>query len=281
VEQTLGVPIPYYLKVSLGGFRHIVDAMGGVEIDVDRRMDYDDNYAYLHIHLEPGLQHLDGTEALGFVRFRHDKMGDLTRIERQKKFMKAVMRQALSPEKRSRLPMVMRAVSQNVRTNLSLGDLKALSRLAQKVNLDQLEMVTLSTTIEQGRGTSYVVASPEQIAKVVNRVINQQGTMIEVVNGTDFSGLASETADKLRPLGFDVIFVGNSDTPVADTQVIYRRSARTQAENIVRTLACGKAVAATASTPASMVEGGTPSDIIVLLGADYLRLQYPHTAPGA
>ncbi|HHW14080.1 MAG TPA: LCP family protein, partial [Firmicutes bacterium] len=81
IEDLLGVKIDYHLLVDFKGFVEVVDSMGGVTVDVPKRMDYDDNAQDLHIHLAPGKQRLSGTEALGFVRYRSDGLGDVSLVD--------------------------------------------------------------------------------------------------------------------------------------------------------------------------------------------------------
>ena len=107
VEQLLGVDIAYYVRVDYEGFKSIVDTLGGVVIDVERRMFYEDKAQGLRIDLQRGLQRLNGEQALQYVRFRSDGMGDVSlvdpaggeyagRVERQLKFVRAMFKQALS-----------------------------------------------------------------------------------------------------------------------------------------------------------------------------------------
>jgi LCP family protein required for cell wall assembly len=95
VEGFLGVKIDQVVKVNYGGFVKIIDTLGGVRIDVENNMRYDDRAGNLHIDIKKGLQILDGRKSLEYVRFRHDKKGDLGRIERQQKFMEALREQGL------------------------------------------------------------------------------------------------------------------------------------------------------------------------------------------
>ncbi len=90
VEGFIGVKIDQVVKVDYGGFVDIIDTLGGVTIDVEKDMNYDDRRGNLHIHISKGSQVLDGRESLNYVRFRHDRKGDLGRIERQQKFLTAL-----------------------------------------------------------------------------------------------------------------------------------------------------------------------------------------------
>ena len=96
VGKLTGLPINYLITVNFRGFREIVDKLGGVWLDIDRRYyNHNDGSAasnYADINLQPGYQRLDGTNALAFVRFRHTD-SDLTRLARQQQFVRAMKEQ--------------------------------------------------------------------------------------------------------------------------------------------------------------------------------------------
>ncbi|MBI2944457.1 MAG: LCP family protein [Candidatus Wallbacteria bacterium] len=98
VEAYTGVKVDHHVVVNYELFERVVDLAGGVPIDVEKRMDYDDNAGGLHIHLMPGPQILDGVSAKGYVRFRHDAAGDFGRMKRQQKFAKAFLERLKSPK---------------------------------------------------------------------------------------------------------------------------------------------------------------------------------------
>ena len=97
VTNYLGEPILYYMIVDYDSFPAFVDMLGGVEIDVPKRMRYVDRAGGLDINIQPGLQTLDGKTALHFVRFRKDALGDIGRIQRQQQFLKAMLKKAYDP----------------------------------------------------------------------------------------------------------------------------------------------------------------------------------------
>jgi polyisoprenyl-teichoic acid--peptidoglycan teichoic acid transferase len=84
VEEVLGLPVDYYAIINLDVFQHVVDALGGVEVNVPYRMRYVDVAGGLDIDLQPGPQTLDGKRAGDFVRFRETVRGDYDRIDRVK-----------------------------------------------------------------------------------------------------------------------------------------------------------------------------------------------------
>lgn len=127
VEQFLGVPMDHYIIINMEGFQKIIDAIGGVDINVEKRMVYSDPWddnGGLHINLYPGQQHMDGKTAVTYVRYR-DEEGDIGRIKRQQKFMKAVMDKVLSPAIIPRIPSIIAEVFEAVKTDMSIRQLLA------------------------------------------------------------------------------------------------------------------------------------------------------------
>ncbi|MCK5218601.1 LCP family protein [bacterium] len=106
IENLLGLKIHYVVHLRYSGFIKLVDALGGVPLYVIKRMCYKDQAGGVNIDLEPGYQLLDGRQSLNYVRFRHDREGDIGRIRRQQKFLKAFMMQIM---RFSQLPRTCRA----------------------------------------------------------------------------------------------------------------------------------------------------------------------------
>lgn len=144
VSHTLnGVEVDRYVRVSTGAFRDLVDVVGGVEVFVPRVMKYDDNTQKLHIDLKPGLQTLSGKQAEGFVRFRHDDLGDIGRTQRQQMLMKALQKKFQNPLMLARLPEVFSVMQKHIDSNLSLGEMLALVQFGMQVKPNQFQMVML------------------------------------------------------------------------------------------------------------------------------------------
>lgn len=125
VESFLNVPINYYVLIDIQAFEKIIDAVGGVDIDVEKRMYYEDPWdddGGLYIDLQPGMQHMDGKTAITYVRYR-DEEGDIGRIKRQQNFMKAVMDKLVSPTIIPKLPAIVSAVSDSVETDMSVSEI--------------------------------------------------------------------------------------------------------------------------------------------------------------
>lgn len=128
LENFLGIQINNYVLVDFQGFIKLVDAIGGVDIDVEKPMQYADPYDGengLVINLQPGRQHMDGTTAIQYVRYR-DEEGDIGRVARQQKFMKAVFAKLRSASLLTRAPEIARTLYQSIETDLSVTDLASL-----------------------------------------------------------------------------------------------------------------------------------------------------------
>ncbi|WP_067933095.1 LCP family protein [Alicyclobacillus kakegawensis] len=122
VSQLLDVHIDNYALTHFGGLVKIINTLGGIRIDVPERMYYrtgDKEYGV--INLQPGVQTLNGAQALGFVRFRHDRLGDIGRTQRQQEFLKALSHKLMDPANIVRLPQLVREFWGTIDTDMSLA----------------------------------------------------------------------------------------------------------------------------------------------------------------
>ena len=125
VENLLGVNIDHYVIINTKSFAKIIDALGGIDIDVPKRMYYEDPWdddGGLIIDFKPGMQHMDGAKAITYVRYR-DEEGDLGRIRRQQDFIKACVDKMVSPAIIPKLPTIIREVMDSIQTDLSFRQL--------------------------------------------------------------------------------------------------------------------------------------------------------------
>ncbi|MBW0167331.1 MAG: LCP family protein [Vulcanococcus sp.] len=126
LSKLLSAKVDRYLVLNLKAVQRLADALGGVEVDVPKRMYYVDNSQGLYIDLYPGRQLLKGEALEGFLRFRHDELGDIGRMERQKLVLKEVFKKLANPAMATRLPELMTIAGKDVLTDLSPVDMGAL-----------------------------------------------------------------------------------------------------------------------------------------------------------
>ncbi|MFZ5814808.1 MAG: LCP family protein [Bacillota bacterium] len=133
VERLLGIEIDHWVILSFEGFTNVVNAVGGVEIDVEKRIYYEDPYdermgeGGLVIDIQPGLQTMDGLTALKYARFRADEEGDLGRMRRQQQVIKALIQKAATPAILAKLPQLIPAMASAVGTDLSVAEMLRLA----------------------------------------------------------------------------------------------------------------------------------------------------------
>lgn len=141
VENFLGIDIDHYVMIDTSSFVKIIDAIGGVDIDVEKRMFYEDPWddnGGLVIDLYPGQQHMDGKTAVTYVRYR-DSEGDIGRVQRQQAFMAACMDKVTSPEIVPRIPKIVREIIDAVETDMSLRQLLELAGSLKAAQQNGLE----------------------------------------------------------------------------------------------------------------------------------------------
>lgn len=145
VEKFLGVPMNHYVIINIQAFQRIIDVIGGIDINVEKRMYYEDPWdddGGLVIDLQKGEQHMDGKTAITYVRYR-DEEGDIGRVHRQQNFMKALMDKMVSPSVIPQIPSIIKEVLSSVKTDLSFREMLEFAgtlREAQKNGL-KTEMV--------------------------------------------------------------------------------------------------------------------------------------------
>jgi LCP family protein required for cell wall assembly len=260
VELLLGLPIDYHVEVNVPGIVKLVDAIGGVDIDVDKRMLYHDRSQNLSIDLQPGRQRLNGEQAMGYVRFRHDAVGDIGRMERQRSFLRAVAHKLLSPQDVGQLRELAKVFLDTVDTDLTVKDILALKRIIEQSGPEAIRTATLPGEQKMIRGQSMIELDPVQVQETVDRVLLGQGLYVTVLNGTDIPGLAVRVASRLEEHGCDIVTVDNSSERINSTLVIDHRGQTRRAERVAGWL--GRGVISVAP------DGDNPADVTVVVGRD-------------
>jgi len=178
VEAILGVPIDYYVIIKLDIFQNLVDALGGVQVDVPYNMDYDDNAGRLHIHFRAGPQLMDGKAASDFVRYRHSLRGDIDRLDNVKRLAYAMLQRVkeLNVRAVTKLPELADTFFTDVETNVS----PALAR-EMALRVGGLELTTTATL-------------PNEESEVVRGAVTYDPATVNAFMAATFGGEAREFA---------------------------------------------------------------------------------------
>ncbi len=216
-----GVPIDGILALQPEGASAIVDAMGGLDINVDESMDYDDNGGDLHIHLAKGPQHLTGSQVAGYVRFRHDAASDFGRVKRQQQVVKLMLDQLSEPQNWTKLPSILKLARKDVDTTLDQRQLVSLLTIYRSVPDENIRSFTLPSRVGWV-GDASVVFADQRWARLIGRVlfgkVDPPQDEILVANATGTAAFDATIVGALRGAGWNVrTFV---DEPRRTTSVV-------------------------------------------------------------
>lgn len=178
VEQLLGIPISYYTAIDWQGFIHIVDILGGVDLYVEHNMRYQDPYANLTIELTKGYQHLDGEKAGQYVRFRHDELGDIGRVQRQQRFLQALSAEVLQVETVLKVPSLVSTVNQYVTTDMNMFTMLKLANTLKDMRHGSFKTEMLPGTFAEIDGLSYWVPDQKETRRLVRRMFTDKASTV-------------------------------------------------------------------------------------------------------
>ena len=143
VRNLLGVSIHYYVVMDTKALDDFIDALGGIDVYVEMRMDYEDPELGLSIHIPQGVQHMDGDTAQKYLRYRSGELGDVGRVQRQHRFLKALYTRLLNVNTLGHLPALMKILQEQVDTNVEVWDSAHLAEVLQILSKEDPETIML------------------------------------------------------------------------------------------------------------------------------------------
>lgn len=219
VEELLNIKLDYYVAVNITAFRKIVDAVGGIYMDIPKGgLHYDDPAQNLHIHISEGRQLLNGKMAEGVARFRKSyKRADLQRIEVQQQFMKEFFTQVLNKKTIiNNAASLLATFLQEVQTNFKADDLPKYLRYAGKLNSESITFYVLPGAPKMINGISYFLNDKEETSKLIDEIFysstrkkSDVDYKIQILNGSNINGLAGEKKELLEKNNYQVLDTGN------------------------------------------------------------------------
>jgi polyisoprenyl-teichoic acid--peptidoglycan teichoic acid transferase len=269
-----GVAIDRYVRINVQGVEKLIDALGGVTVNVPKDMKYQDDSQHLYINLKAGEQVLDGDKALQFLRFRYDIHGDIGRVQRQQMFMRAFTEQVLNPATIARLPQILSVIQSNVDTNLSVEELLALVGYGAQINRSNVQMLMLPGTFSspQQFTASYWLPNYSEIDGLVDQyfgfgtqrvaAVSPSRVRIAIQDSTGDSVAVAALTQSLRDSGYSNISIDRPlREPLPLSRIVAQRGDGATAELVQRLLGIGEV--RVEST------GVLNSDITIQLGADW------------
>jgi polyisoprenyl-teichoic acid--peptidoglycan teichoic acid transferase len=277
VSQNLnGVTIDRYVRVSTGAFRELVDLMGGIDVYVPERMEYEDQTQQLKIDLYPGQQVLNGEQAEQFARFRNDENGDIGRVQRQQQVIRALREKLTDPRLIPRIPQAIQIFQDYIDTNLSMEEMLALANFGLELEQDNFRMVLLPGRFSTPEEfvASYWLVDPAAKDEVMQEyfgvtsvaVLSHQNSVddlsIAIQNASTDPYLGSQVVAYLQSQGFyNIYLVEDWPEPQSQTQIIAQRGDLRSAAMLESVLGVGQVI------PAST--GDINSDLTIRVGDDW------------
>ncbi|MBV8887212.1 MAG: LCP family protein [Chroococcidiopsidaceae cyanobacterium CP_BM_RX_35] len=298
VSRLLGdISIDRYVRLDTEGFTQIVDALGGVEVTIPKPMDYVDQTQHLNIHFLPGKQFLNGQHLQEYVRFRHDELGDIGRVQRQQEVLKALLYRLLQPASLLKIPRLLQIVQTNVDTNLSTQEMLGIAQFLTQgfaggssgnfLEQAQVPHQPVNMVMLPGRFSrrdeytlSYWIADPEAVTPILARyfgaaantsAVNAEPTppatrlRIAVVNSTHQPRMGTKAMALLSNRGFTKIYLRDfnitaASQPLAKTLIIAQHGNPEDAVDVQRILGLGQVEVEST--------GALGTDVTVVVGTD-------------
>ncbi|MFA5188442.1 MAG: LCP family protein [Patescibacteria group bacterium] len=298
ISQVFDIPIDYYVRVDFSGFEKLIDALGGVNVNVENSFtdnqfptdDFSSNpNGYQTISFKAGWQKMDGLTALNYARSRHgtnNEGSDFARSKRQQQVLQAVKDQALSFTtflSYNKISALMKMYSEHVSTNMDIWEMFKFVKLAKKVDkqnistlvLDNGENSPLYATMING---AYLLLPKDmsfyQLKQMVKYVFEpakevkaKEKIKVEIQNGTKIEGLAYQTSTNLKKKGYEVIKIGNAQKQDFTTTVIYDLTNGQKVEEL-QDLKAKLNANATFNQPEPGITYSANIDFLIILGQD-------------
>jgi LCP family protein required for cell wall assembly len=282
-----GIEIDRYVRVNVQGVEKLINALGGVTVDVPKDMKYNDFSQHLYINLKKGVQHLDGDKAMQFLRYRYDDYGDISRVQRQQMLMRAAVEQTLKPATVIKIPKILSVIQSHLDTNLTVKELMALSNFASQTDRSNVKMMMLPGDFNNGNeAVSYWLPDEDNIQKLMSkhfalpnegdeaiasdRYASLEGVpditnpriRISVQDSTQDAEVLQSALDTLREAGYRRVSASkNWQDPLKNTRVIAQSGDDDAAAEVRSILGVGEVVVEST--------GVLKSDVTVQLGKDW------------
>lgn len=280
VEKLFDIDINYYAKLDYKGFRKVIDAIGGIDMEIKQRMDYDDASQNLSIHFKKGeVVHLDGEKAEEFFRWRKNNdgtglaEGDIGRIQNQHLFIEKVVKKFKSPAIIPKIPAIMAAIPEYCDTNMHPKDILKYGWLAASAG-NNIKITTLKGKGEYIGGISYFIYDEKQNADILSVLhgentgssrnetdFDKENLKIEILNGTNKSGLAGDISKEMKNKGYKYISIGNNSKTAKSKIILNGIDTEEAKETISRDFGVSNFV--------TNSQKSRKYDVIVVLGDDY------------
>ncbi len=285
-----GINIDRYVRVNVQGIEKLIDALGGVTVNVPKDMKYTDFSQHLYIDLKKGIQHLDGDKSMQFLRYRYDDYGDISRVQRQQMLMRSAVEQTLKPSTVVKIPKILSVIQSHLDTNLTVRELMALSNFASQTERANVKMMMLPGDFNSGdEPVSYWLPDRQGIKQLMTRhfnlpdrnknnldtnntyaaidsrfAVSNSRMSIAVQDSTGNQEVLQSALDTLRAAGYRRVFASkNWQDTLPTTRVIAQSGDDLAAKEVRSILGVGEVLVEST--------GVLKSDVTIQLGRDWKK----------
>ncbi len=281
------IPIHRYVRIDTEAFARIVDSLGGVEINIPKDMHYEDHSQKLKISFKAGEQRLNGQHLQEYVRFRHDELGDIGRVQRQQQVLKALLQSVLQPRTIVKLPEILQVAKNNIDTNLEISEMLAIGQFLVSSGKEKMNMVMLPGRFSRPHEypLSYWIEDPEKASPILeqyfdfhtqiaeDKKVNEKtdyaaalkSTKIAILNATGREESGIKTLVFFQNQGFENAYISDHEVdsakmPLSESQIIVQNGNQQVAQALKDELGIGQIKVEST--------GDIWSDITVVVGID-------------
>lgn len=276
-ELLNGVAIDRYIRINVQGVEKLVDALGGVTVYIPHDMKYQDDSQHLYINLKAGKQHLNGNQALQFLRFRYDENGDIGRIQRQQMLMRALVEQVLNPATLGRMPDILSVIQTHLDTNLSVEEIMALVGFGVQTDRSNVEMLMVPGQFSQTGQykASYWLPDSDRITTMMAKhfdvpalnalePVDPARIRVAIEDSTGDDRAVQALVSSLQAAGYRHVYISKPwSEPLEVTHIIAQQGDSDSAQVLRSALDLGEV--RVDST------GSLQSDVTIQLGKDWLQ----------
>ncbi len=283
VSSLLDLPIDNYLILNVHGLVEMINELGGLTVEIPKPMHYMDWTAKLLIDLSPGFHTLTGNQAMGFVRFRHDSLGDIGRVQRQAIFIRALLDRAAKPDAWVHIPKLASIAQNYIDTNMNMAFILKVANFMRGIPKDNRHMVMLPGHFS---GTGDWVAEPDDIHKIVAKFLgssfvscHRREIKLVIINTSSSPNLAYQLERYLRSRGYTWVAIKRAETiprPGQRTRVIAQRANPEDADQVLNDFnQIGELVYASVGDIESTVTIFAGDDLVPLLASENDKPKIP------
>jgi LCP family protein required for cell wall assembly len=295
-----------YLTFRINTAKDLIDAIGGVDVPVTENLNYDDTWGHLHIHFKPGVTHMDGDQAVSYMRFRHDACSDPCRIKRQQQVERLTIQKLKSNQFNdlTHIAQLIDVLRRDVDTNLTFDEMKSVGWAFRDLNVADIHQTQVPFIADKNTSCCGDVLISDDVgkAKIVAEflgpyraatpppsgdalaAVKPADLRVDVRNGSGVPGLGAKVAAVLKRDGYVINSVGNADSFDYDTTQIRATSKTPLAGERVRSdIHLAAATLTPIPDPSAAATTATPGktkalpDVTVVVGRDYVNV--PDSAP--